>query len=152
MYKLKYLRKRNYFIFIILQVNKHGVSRRWFTEADVKHFKTGALRAIINITRSMINWKKEFLHRCISKVLFTDKEQLSKMQISLQVFLKDFVDRFRTTYSKNGFLWSCFSKILLIDFGIATNLRTRLSKKYSWKILPIDSKTSTTNIIHLKVH
>ena len=42
--------------------------------------------------------KKEFLHRCISKILFIDAEQLSKMQISLQVFWKDFVDRFRTGF------------------------------------------------------
>ena len=30
-------------------VNKHGVSRRWFTETSVKHFKRGALRTITNI-------------------------------------------------------------------------------------------------------
>ena len=108
---------------------------------------------ITNITRSMVNWKKkEFLHVFISKILFIDTEQLSKMQISLQVFFKDSVDRFGTTYLKNGFLWSCFSKILLIDFWIATNLKTGSSKKYSWKILFIDSKISTTKIIHLKVH
>ena len=28
------------------QVNNHGVSGRWFTETDVKHFKSGALRTI----------------------------------------------------------------------------------------------------------
>ena len=28
------------------QVNKHGVSRKWFTEVDVKDFKSGALRTI----------------------------------------------------------------------------------------------------------
>ena len=37
-------------------MNKHGVSRRWFTEADVKHFKNGILQT--NITRSMVNCKK----------------------------------------------------------------------------------------------
>ena len=36
-------------------MNKHGVSRRWFTKADVKHFKSGALRTTTNITRSMVN-------------------------------------------------------------------------------------------------
>ena len=35
--------------------NKHGVSKRWFTEADVKHFKSGALRTITIITRIMVN-------------------------------------------------------------------------------------------------
>ena len=48
--------------------------------------------------------KKEFLHWCISKILFIDIEKLSKMQISLVMFFKDFVDRFVTTYLKNSFL------------------------------------------------
>ena len=70
-------------------------------------FKSGALRTITNnITRSMINWKKEFLHRCISKTLFIDTEQFSKMYIFLHVFFKDYVYRFRTTYLKNGFIGS----------------------------------------------
>ena len=56
-------------------MNKHGVSRGWITEADVKHFKSGALRTITNITKSMINWKK------ISKILFIGTEQLSEVQI-----------------------------------------------------------------------
>ena len=136
----KYLKRRNYFVCIIQQVNK--VSRRWFTETDVKYFKSDALRIITNITRSMVNWKKEFLHRCISKILFIDTEQLSKMQISSQVFFRDFVDRFG----------SCFSKNLLMDFRIATYLKTELSKKCSWKILFRVFLTSTTKIIHLKVH
>ena len=72
--------------------------------------------------------KKEFLHWCIWKILFIDTEQFSKMQISLQVFFKDSVDWFGTTDLKNGFLWSCFSNILLIHFWIATNLKTGLSK------------------------
>ena len=33
----------------------------------------------------------------ISKILFIDKEGLSKMWISSQLFFKDFVDRFGTT-------------------------------------------------------
>ena len=45
----KYVKKRNYFVFIIHQVNKHGVSRNCITEADVKHFKSGALRTITNV-------------------------------------------------------------------------------------------------------
>ena len=47
--------------------------------------------------------KKEFLHRFISKILFIDTENLSKMQIPLQVFFKDFPDRFGITYLENGF-------------------------------------------------
>ena len=92
----------------------------------------------------MVNWKKEFLHRCISQTLFIDTERF-----------KDSVDRFRTTYLQNGFLWSCFSKVLLIDFWIDTNLKTGSSKKckkYSWKILFIDFKMFSRKIIHLKVH
>ena len=53
--KKKYVTKRNYFVFVTHQVNKHGVSRRWFTEANVEHFKSGALKTITNITRSMVN-------------------------------------------------------------------------------------------------
>ena len=33
----KYVKKRN-FVFILHQVNKHVVSRRWITESNVKHF------------------------------------------------------------------------------------------------------------------
>ena len=32
-------------------MNKHGVSIRCFTETDVKHFKSGALRTITNIVQ-----------------------------------------------------------------------------------------------------
>ena len=32
-------------------MNEHGVSRAWFTEADVKDFKSGALRTITEITK-----------------------------------------------------------------------------------------------------
>ena len=85
-------------------MNEHRVSRKWFTETDIKHFKSGVLRTIINITRSVVNRKQEFRRRCISKILFIDTERLSKMQISSQVFFKDFVDRYGATYLKNGFL------------------------------------------------
>ena len=30
-------------------MNKHGVGRRWFTEADSEDFKSGALRITTNI-------------------------------------------------------------------------------------------------------
>ena len=36
-------------------MNKHGVSRKQFTEAYVKNFYNGVLRTITNITKSMIN-------------------------------------------------------------------------------------------------
>ena len=58
-------------------MNKRGVSRRWFTEADVKDFKNTALRIVKNITRSMVNWG--------GKNSFTGA----------------FLDRFGTTYFKN---------------------------------------------------
>ena len=47
--------KINYFVL----VNKHGVSKRWFTEVDVKDFQSDALRAITNIIRSRVNSKKD---------------------------------------------------------------------------------------------
>ena len=51
-------------------MNKHELSRRTFTETDVKDFESGVLRTITNITKSRVNWKKEFLHGSISKILF----------------------------------------------------------------------------------
>ena len=33
-------------------MTKHGVSKRWFTEADVKDFKSGALRTTTDMTRT----------------------------------------------------------------------------------------------------
>ena len=133
-------------------MNKHAVSRRWFTEANVKHFKSGALRTITNITRNMVNWKKEFLHRFFSKILFIDTEQFSKMQVFLQLFFKDFIDRFGTTYLKNGFLWNWFSKKFLIDFRIVTNLKTYPPKSIFKRFLFVNSKPSKAKIIHLKKH
>ena len=56
------------------QVNNHGVFRRWFVETDVKYFKSGALKAITNITRSMVEW------------------------IPSQVYFKDFVHRYRKAF------------------------------------------------------
>ena len=60
----KYVKKRNYFVFIIHQLNKH----------DVKHFKSGALRTITNVTRSM------------------------KKVIPSQLYLKDFVHKYKTAF------------------------------------------------------
>ena len=49
------MKKINYFVFTINQVNNHGVSKRWFTETDVKYFKSILLETTTNITRSMVN-------------------------------------------------------------------------------------------------
>ena len=56
-------------------------------------------------------YNKEYVElkkRIPSQVYFKDfghnTEQLSNMQISLQVIFKDFADRFKSTYYKNGFL------------------------------------------------
>ena len=68
----------------------------------------GASRTVTNITRSMVNWKKK--KKKNPSHVFIDTEQLSKMQISLQVFFTDFVDRLGTTTLKMDFFW----KILLI--------------------------------------
>ena len=109
----------------------------------IPNIKSGALRTTTSITRNMLNWKKEFLHMFISKILFIDTEQFSKTNIFSHVFFKDFVDGFGATFLKNEILWSCFSQILLIDFGKATNLTPGSSKKYSCEIFFVDSKTST---------
>ena len=109
----------------------------------IPNIKSGALRTTTSITRNMLNWKKEFLHMFISKILFIDTEQFSKTKIFSHVFFKDFVDGFGATFLKNEFLWSCFSQILLIDFGKATNLTPGSSKKYSCEVFFVDSKTST---------
>ena len=61
----------------------------------LRDFKSGLIRTIT--TKSTVNWKKEFLHMCISKILFIDTEKLSKMQISSQVLFKDF-----DNYNKNN--------------------------------------------------
>ena len=52
--KLKQIYKEIILVFNKHQVSSRGVSR-WFTEADVKYFKRGALQTITNITRSMVN-------------------------------------------------------------------------------------------------
>ena len=67
--KNKYVKKRNYFVFIIHRVNKHGVSRRWFTEAYVKN-----------------NHK------------YNQEYGKLKKRIHLQVYFKDFVHRYRTAF------------------------------------------------------
>ena len=46
----------NYFVLIIHQVNNHGVSRRWFTESDVKHF-----RVVHNIIYNIRYTNKKYL-------------------------------------------------------------------------------------------
>ena len=40
--------EKNYFVFMINKMNNHWVSRGWFTETDVKSFKSGALWTITN--------------------------------------------------------------------------------------------------------
>ena len=84
---------------------KYGVSGRWFTETDVKHFKSDELRTIISALRTIHLYAK-LKKRIISQVyiisvyhqcMFIDTEQLSKMWISSQVFFKDFVDIIGTT-------------------------------------------------------
>ena len=97
-----------------------------FTAGDVKHIKIGDLTTIKNITLYMLNLKKKkkkkkIRHRYISKNLFIDTEQFSKMQnfgryfpkillIDLELptlkmyffevvlFFKNFVDRLQNSY------------------------------------------------------
>ena len=35
-------------------MNKHGVSRRWFTEADIRHFKNGALKLDSHLPKKIV--------------------------------------------------------------------------------------------------
>ena len=84
-------------------MSDHGVSRRWFTKTDVKHFTSGALRAITNITK----------------------------RIPSQVLFKDFADRFGMTYLKKWISLKLFFENFVGRFRIATNLKTGLPKKYS---------------------
>ena len=111
LYILKiYVKKINYFVFIIHQVNNHGVSRRGLTETDVKHFKSGALRTII-ITRSIVNCtgvfqnfpKCKFLCRYFSRILLIDSESPTLKMDFLKLFFENFADRFQNSYqSKNS--------------------------------------------------
>ena len=57
-------------------MNKHGVSRRWFTETDVKHFTSGALR----------NHKYNQAYGNLEK------------RIPSQVYFKDVVHRYRKVF------------------------------------------------------
>ena len=109
---------------------------------------------LLMVLQAIFLWFKIF-------ALVTILQEYGKLKVWIppQVYFKDFIHKYRTafygfgtTYLKNGFLWSCFSKILSGDFWIATKSKTGLSKKYSWKILFIDSKISTTKITHLRVN
>ena len=123
-YLLFNAKKRNYFVFNMHQLNKHVVSRGWFTETDFKHFESVALRTITNITKKRSTFygklKKKFFQRSITKILFIGTEQLSKIWISSKVFFKDTAGRYGTTNLRNWFLWGHFSRALLIDFKKAT--------------------------------
>ena len=91
-------------------MNKHGVSRSWFTEAYVKYFKGGWCIKNSHKYNQEYGKLKNKKQKKIPSHVFIDTEQLSKMQISLQVFFTDFVDRLGTTTLKMDFFW----KILLI--------------------------------------
>ena len=79
-------------------MNNHRVSRRWFTETNVRYFKSGELN---NHKQEYGKLKKRIpSQRYISKILITDTEKLYNMQISSQVFFKDFIDRFRISTLK----------------------------------------------------
>ena len=114
-------------------MNKHEVPRRRIIETNVKHFKGSVLRTITNTTAKeyiLIKWKKGFLHRCISKILFIDTEQLSKIWISLDVFFNDFVDILLCTL-KMDFFEDIFQRALWLDFRIANYLKSGYSQEYA---------------------
>ena len=45
-------------------MNKHGVSRKWFTEADVKDFKSGALRKNLKYNQDKVQIKCTVIEIC----------------------------------------------------------------------------------------
>ena len=62
----------------------------WFTEADVKHSKSALLRTITNINQEYGKVKEDFLHSCISKILFINTERFSKIQFFFTGFFQEF--------------------------------------------------------------
>ena len=72
-------------------MNKHKVPRRRIIETNVKHFKGGVLRTITNTTA------KEHI--------FDGK---MKKKIFAQVYFKDFVYRYRTTFQNLNFFTCIF--------------------------------------------
>ena len=85
-----------------IQLSNHVVSTSWFTETDVKHFTSGALRTITNKIKSMVNLKKKRFPSEVTSKIFLDIEKLSKLQISLQMFFKDFSDRLKLPTLRKG--------------------------------------------------
>ena len=85
-------------------MNKHGLSRRQFTETDVKHFKSGALTIITDIPQKDYTSYGKLKKRIPWQNLFTDTEEFFKMRISSQVIFKKFVGRFGSTCLKNLFI------------------------------------------------
>ena len=89
-------RRFNYFVFIINQVNNHGLSRRWIADTEIKHLKSGAFRTITNIaekestsygklkripSQTLCSWiqKYEFLCRYFLMTLLIDLDLPAKM-------------------------------------------------------------------------
>ena len=97
-----YVKKINYFVFIIHQVNKNGVSGRWFTETDVKHFNSGAQRTITNIARGIPSMGNE------------------KKWIPSQGYFKGFVYTLQNSFLKCEIFHRYFSRVLLIDSELPT--------------------------------
>ena len=72
-------------------MNKHGVSRRWCTKIDVKHFKSDVLRTITNVVEK--------------KYTFYGK---LKKRIPSQVYSKDLIHGYRITFSNINFFICLF--------------------------------------------
>ena len=102
-------------------MNKHRVfrrSRRCFTETDVKHFKKRALRTIRNIAEKDYGLFGELQKIILSQVYIKDfayryRTVFTNVNFFTGIF-KDFVDRFGTTYLKNGLIHLIF---FFVSFG-----------------------------------
>ena len=71
-------------------MNKHGVSRRWSTEADAKNFKSDALRTIAE--------KCKVLHRYFLRILLIDSELPAIKMDFFEVAFENFVQKLQNSY------------------------------------------------------
>ena len=133
-------------------MHKHGVSRKWFTETDVKYFKSDVLKTITNITRSLVKWKKNNSFTGVCQRFCSPIQKIFlKCKFLRRCFSRIFwIDKFGTTNLKMDYFEVFLFWFLLFFFFFFENFAVRLqnsyqSKKYLWKNLLIDFKTSTTS-------
>ena len=70
-------------------MNKHGVSRKSFTEANVKDFKSVALRTTTNITRTGLELKCILILKCDLFLHYCDSKEISLYYLHIQNFVQN---------------------------------------------------------------